>query len=414
MGEDFMPVKLNDKGSILILIVLLVALLAFIPVGTTLLETSRKQVKLQANSFAQASNVARAGLTDAEAWFRMQSIQPVGSIKAGLPYPDAAFYPRGTSANPTDTDDETIGLVRTFPLGETNSLYARYEVQRQTVNNVVSTSSTNDHAVHDITASRTPPPARAGDGLIWYIESVGYVYQRKNPSISFNLPPNIIVGRARVSTELRRMGLVDFTAAAAVVARGNVAVGANCRIMGGNNAYGVVSNSGAGNPANVTGGWGIAATTGTAISMPNIFGLQNYDIRMIADYAVNTANDLPTNYPSTGLVYVAGNAVFDATHPLTGGGVLIVSGDLTVQSTSNALFSGVIFVQGNAVINGPALISGSVLATGTLTLTGATDVAQIEYDRATLNTVRQNVGQYRQNKSAYHVFSALDRDFNGH
>ncbi len=412
MGEAFMPAKRNDKGSILILIVLLVALLAFIPVGTSLLETSRKQVKLQANSYAQATNVARAGLTDAEAWFRMQTVQPVGSTKLGMAYPDAAFYPRGTSGSPKDTDDETIGLVRTFQLGESTNLFARYEVQRQTVNNVVYSTSTNGHAVHDITASRTPPPAQNGDGLIWYIESVGYVYQQKSAAVAYNQSPNVIVGRARVSSELRRMGLVDFDAAAAIVNRGNISVGANCRLMGGNGAYGVVSNSGSGNPANVTGSLGVATTTGTAISIPNIFGLQGYDIRMLADYAVTTANDLPTNYPSTGLVYVDGNAVFDDTHPLTGGGVLIVNGDLTVQSTSNALFSGVIFVQGNASINGPALISGSVFVGGTLTLTGTTDVAQVEYDSQTLNTVRQNVGQYRQNHSAYHVFSALDAKLN--
>ena len=45
---------------------LLLALIAFIPVGMKLLETSRKQVKLQANANAQAVNMARAGLTDAD------------------------------------------------------------------------------------------------------------------------------------------------------------------------------------------------------------------------------------------------------------------------------------------------------------------------------------------------------------
>src|SRR5262245_47375207 len=126
----------NERGSILILIVLLVALLAFIPIGTQLVATARKQVKLQANANAQAVNVARAGLVDAEAWFRMQTLQPVSQSRIGLagcPYADAAFYPKhSTDTAVSATEDESIGLVKTFKLGESNNLYGRYEVARQT------------------------------------------------------------------------------------------------------------------------------------------------------------------------------------------------------------------------------------------------------------------------------------------
>jgi hypothetical protein len=404
----------NQSGSILILIVLLVSLLAFIPIGAELLSTARKQVKLQANANAQAVNVARAGLVDAEAWFRMQPLQPVSQSRIGLascPYPDAAFYPRtSTDTALSATEDETIGLVKTFKMGESTNLYGRYEVPRQTDpdnNGVISGVEYSTHAAHDITASRVSTNAN-GDGYVWSVESVGYVYQLKDSSKAYNQYPNVVVGRARVATEVRRMAVTTYGAAVTIYSRDNGNVGSNCRVTGGS-GFGVAKVTGTGGTWTSTTGTP-AFTSTSSWTMASVFGLPASDIRMAADYCVTSVSQLPSDYPSTALVFVDGNATFDDTHALSGGGVLIVNGNLTVQSTSNALFSGVIFVQGNAVINGPALISGTIILgsnSSTLTMSGTTDVAEVQYDAAVLSTIRQNVGQYRQNKSAYHVFSAL-------
>ncbi len=61
---------------------------------------------------------------------------------------------------------------------------------------------------------------------------------------------------------------------------------------------------------------------------------------------------------------------------------------------------------GNSTIYEPALISGSYVGYNGLTLSrsGATDVAEIRYDPTVLNSIRQQICQYRENKSTLHVF----------
>lgn len=404
----------GETGSILIMVILLVALLAFIPVGTMLLQNARKQVKLQANAYSQATNVARAGLTDAEAWFRMQTKQPVGGTALGSPYPDAAFFPlQSTDTANTSTIDQTVGLVKVVRLGEYTNLWGRYEVARQTSNNVLYSTSTNSHAAHDVSALRVVG-ANAGDGLAWYVESVGYVYELKNSALAYNQAPNTIVGRARVSTEFRRMSLSYYPAAVSIINRGNANVGASCSVLGGTNGYGYAYVSGTGGTwTGVSGSLGTFLSTAT-FSMQSVFGLASYNLKMLADYCVTDVSQLPANYPSTALVFVDGNATFDDSHPLSGGGVLIVNGNLTVASSANAYFSGLLFVQGDALINGPADISGTLMVIGggsftnDLQMTGTAGAAVVEYDKNRLDAIKQNIGQYRMDKSAYHVFSALD------
>src|SRR5688572_30632252 len=91
----------DQRGSALILVVMLMSLLIFIPVGTQLLKTSREQVRRFSSADAQALNIARAGLQDAIAWFQRQN--------NGLPVTgdDPAFAPVAP-----DTIDATIGLVK--------------------------------------------------------------------------------------------------------------------------------------------------------------------------------------------------------------------------------------------------------------------------------------------------------------
>lgn len=390
----------------LLLVVMIASLMAFIPIGMELLRNSRKQVQLQANTDAQALNVARAGLTDAVAWFRRQTTQPVKNTT----YPDQAFTPLFATG---DTEDQAIGLVKEYPLGESTSLYARYEIVRQS-----STTAFDKHAVHDISARRVDT-AVAGDGLAWLVESAGYVYRRRNPAVAYNVPPNQIVGRARVATEIRRVSInPDAPAAVVINERRGGQVNNNCQVLGGSNGYGAVYYVlGNANPNNwsagtrTVGGLGnvvdLAAGYGTAMSQSKVFGVSDYELRMMADYNVSSVSELPASYPSMALVYINGNATFNSSRDLRGGGILVVNGNLTVAANTNMLFSGVIFVTGHIVINGPAYVSGTVFATGELTVNQGSETSVIQYDPDIITSLQQDVGQYRENKGTYHVFSAM-------
>ncbi len=418
----FRPVA-AETGSVVVLIVMLISLLAFIPVGTQLVKMARQNIGLQLHSTVQADNVARAGLTDAVAWFRRQTTQPVRNL--GTPYPDAAFAPVD-SGDPDDTDtiDAAIGLVKEYDLGESNNLWARYEVRRQAVDNVADPSANDPHAVHDITLLRLQGSTDTlnGGGLAWYIESVGYVYRRRDPSVAYNVAPNEIVGRSRVATEIRRVALnrAEANAAVVITSRGSGTINTNCRVVGGSTAYGVAYCGGSGGtwgnsstPVRTSGttAWNYSITSGafnTSLDIQSLFGVTPYELKLMADYSVSTVAQLPSDYPSASLVFIDGPATFDDPRPLRGGGILFVNGNLTLSglSTNTHIFSGLIYVNGNCTITGPATISGTLWVTGSLTMSGGSDVAEVLFDGDILTAVQQQVGQYRENKSAYHVFSA--------
>jgi hypothetical protein len=325
------------------------------------------------------------------------------------PYADAAFYPQLSAG---DTLDQSTGLVKQYAISSSNSLWARYEVKRQ---QDPSTNPYDAHAVHDITNQRIQGHI-AGEGLAWYIESVGYVYRNVNPSLPYNQSPNEVVAHSRVAMEIRRIALTLPANAAVIVNNlNNVTLTSNGRIIGPTSYAGVAYYSGSAASVSGTGAYiqGTPSTyhvsTGTLIDFQSVFGLLPNDLKMMADYDINNLTPMPTAYPSMAIMYIEKNVTFDNTSgtiPLIGGGILYVNGNLTINSGSNTVFSGVIYVTGNVVINGPADISGCLLAAGSVTLNGSGDVAQITYDNSMINSVRNQVGLYRENKSTLYKFSA--------
>src|SRR6185437_2704738 len=89
------PSGRRERGTAMLLVVMIVAMMAFIFIGSQMIQNSASNSKFQLNVTVQADNVARAGLTDAINWFRNQVTQPVRSTAnpALYPYPDAAFAP---------------------------------------------------------------------------------------------------------------------------------------------------------------------------------------------------------------------------------------------------------------------------------------------------------------------------------
>ncbi|MDD4003817.1 MAG: hypothetical protein PHW69_01270, partial [Elusimicrobiaceae bacterium] len=335
-----------DGSALVMAIMLSMVILLLCLAGGKLLETSSRETNINKNVLAEADNVARAGLVDAISWFRRQSVQPVaaGYPLRGGAYADQAFYPRySTAASSCDTIDESIGLVKEYRMSDDSNKWARYEIVRQQ-----DTSTADPHAVHDVTAQRMEG-YYAGQGLVWYIESTGYVFQKNDPSKAFNVTPNRVISQVRASTEIRRMSFSLPAEAAFMIFSGNnssyvplVNVYQNGRITGGS---GIGAGRKQGKKPNVYSGGIITGTPDTVsnLSEPtleSILGMTATELKLLADYIVTDTAELPAELPNMSLIYVDGNAVFSSTRPLTGNGFLYVNGNLTVSAGSNSVFSG--------------------------------------------------------------------------
>lgn len=409
-----MKIYKQEKGVVIVYaLFLLVIMSLLIPTMSQLIKTSYKQTSKQLSSLGQAENVARAGLIDAMSWFRRQDVQPVRSKSDPITYhyTDAAFDPKfSTDTAKSDTMDPFIGIVQEYQLSDSGNTWARYEVRKQS-----STVSFpyDPHAVHDITSQRLKD-YEDGDGLIWYIESIGYVYWRRNPGQAYNVAPNEVIDKARVATEIRRLALVLPANAAfitndgGVVGSEKIVVNNNGRILGGATGAGVAQVSGSAPLINAGGEVSGSPANQLIPNIPTceyVFGVNIRELKIMSDITVDNVASLPTNLPSVGLIYIEGDATFDGTRPLRGGGVLFVNGDLTLDGTSNTLFSGLIYVTGIVDIDGPALIGGVLIAEGGITISGGVDVSQVEFDKSIIDSVRQQLANYRTSKAVYRIFS---------
>ncbi len=412
----------SDRGSaLLIAVIMAVAVVLLMAAGSQLIVTSFRETRQQQHFGAEVDNIARAGLVDAISWFRRQQMQPV---RSGYPptryaWSDGAFDPRvSTDAVKNDTIDESIGIVKEYQLSENSALWARYEVKRQTNTTV---AAYDPYAVHDITGERLFTGEQNGQGYAWYLCSKGYIYRRKNASVPFDTSPNEVVARSKVSTEIRRLSLNTQVPCAFICNYGGtnssrkVKVNPKGRIYGG--TYGCGRSSGSA-PQMVAG----STMTGTSSAYnPTSFmlsqhtpqyvlGVSTSDLKIMADYLVTDVSQLPETLPDMTLIYVNGNATFSSSRPLRSSGVLFVAGNLTISAGSNSTFSGLIYATGSATIEDPCFISGCVVAFNGLTLSrssGATDVAEIRYDSAILDMVRQQICQYREMKSTYRIFTGF-------
>jgi len=411
-------ILLNRRGSALVMTMIFFIIVSFlIAAGYQLITTSFEESKYQQTTVLQAENAARAGIMDAISWFRRQSRQPV-RMGTDYTWADGAFNPK-TSTDPVnnDTIDENTGLVKEYQLSQSAALWARYEVKRQS--DPVSVPY-DIHSVHDITGDRMHTGGvddYNGAGIVWYIESTGYIFRLRNSSEAYNVPPNEIVGRARVSTEIRRITLNLPSESAFFVnypgssSNRTVKIYDNGRINGGTK-IGCSSMPPSRSPKKYGSGYYSSYQVLYASASLNanyIFGVSTSELKSLADYVAGSVAALPTTLPDMSLIYIDGDATFTADKPLRASGILFVNGDLTISAGSNSLFSGFIYTMDKAYIYAPCFVSGSVIAYNGLTLSasGATDVAEIDYDKGILSSVRQQICQYRENKSIYRVFTGI-------
>lgn len=178
---------LGEKGIALIFVLFLaIIIVGALYIGMQLITVALRESHKQKAIYAQGEAIAKAGIADTLSWFRRHQRQPVCSedIAQGAVYPDAAFDPTGESV----TIDESIGIVQEeYLTTDSPSLVARYEIKRQTVNNGTDSSLTDPEAVHDITNQKIQG-GRAGQGYVWYIESHGYIYVKRDSAVDYDVP----------------------------------------------------------------------------------------------------------------------------------------------------------------------------------------------------------------------------------
>lgn len=381
----------RERGTALILSLVFTIVAAGIVVTGAMIERgSREQTSTRFRVHGQAVQFARAGLTEAISWFRRQPVQPV-----------MAFEPLvDLGANPPviDTADPVIGIVRDFRVR--GRLWGRYEVWKEWAEDPVSTRQAWRHqmAVHDVSVERIG----GNGGTAWRIRSLGYLYERESEAVPFDVAPNRVIAMEGVEAEILRRKLAPPGQAAVVLPRADwFRLTSNGVVEGTGVGVGVYYKKRTGRVSNggsLTGSPAQANESGTLdLSPENVFGATYADLRASAELVVTDVNDFPRNISEnvTVIVDVGGTAVFDRDHPLRGRGLVFVKGDCTIEPGSNSVFNGLLYVEGDFLMQAPAEIEGAVVCTGRVTVSGSGDRATIRYGDAVLNDLRQDVGQYR-------------------
>lgn len=342
----------------------------------TLLQTSKQLIGRQLTYEGQALNAAHAGLIDGLAWFRRQTTQPVTSFAPA----------RNLSATPpiNETDDATVGLARDFEISALGSVWGRYEVRHA--------------SIQDVSIRRGKDAA----GTIWLLESEGIVYFRKDLTKAYDEAPNVVIGRQRMRTEVQRLTLVLPANAAISALRGDgITTATRSRVLGGSN-IGLAYSASTGNPSTsgpVSGSPARSSISPWTGSIQGVFGVTQQELINMADLVVSSAAELPAEIPDMYLICIRGNATFTPARPLTGTGILVVFGNLTINANSYSNYNGLIYTTGNYTMNAPAQVSGAIVAGGTVALNGSGDFSEVSFDNAILTEIQRQVGQYRFNRN---------------
>jgi len=368
--------KPNNKSGIAAPIVISLLVLLYLGVGalTYVIITSSGKTNRYLHK-QRAIDLGQAGTQDALFWFRRQPTLPV-----------ALFDPKSP-----DSENPSRGLQRTVVIDERNIVKGVYLVEKT--------------LTKDLTSSR----GEIGAGWIWEISSRGVVYRELSNTVPFDQAPNVIIEDVRVTTEIRMLHISPEVYAAIVVDEGkNVTCGSKAQVLGGNSGTGIIGicykrngsvviQSG----ADVRGDPQTKAFSSLKLTCRDVFGIDQSTLRNLSDYVTEEGADgLPLNLPDFCLIYSLGDINFSAAHPLNGGGILFVDGNLTFATGSNSTFTGVVFVTGKITLNTPCWIEGQVIAVkgGTIGSTGY-DKALVMFNKDVLNLISQLIGNYRKKRS---------------
>lgn len=381
----------HERGSAIVIALLFVVVVVGIVVsGSSVVTANRQKTETNFRHYSQAVQFARAGMTETLAWFRRQTNQPV-----------TVFEPRvDTSHSPPilDSDDPDIGIVREFRIA--GSIWGRYELWKSwdTDPDPVRRQWRAANAVRDVSqrrGSRVP-------GTAWSMRCIGYVFHRADADAAYDERPNHVLSQQVFDSELLRLRLTPPGTAALCIENGaGCTIDRNVRVIGGPTGAGIFYRRDTGDPVvrgSVTGAPGLSPSSEYDGSLEAVFGANLAELKSIADEVVSDPDAFPTPLPSSSLVVVdAGAMRFDSTRRLVGNAVVCIVGDVRFAAGNNTNFSGLLYIDGDLTVEAPAEFSGSiVVAAGhRATLRGVGDWITVSYDDEALNTLRQEIGQYR-------------------
>lgn len=379
----------TERGAALV-VVLFASTLILLLLMTALMYTrlSGRLVARQLASQGQATNAASAGLTEALAWFVHQPQQPVTAFDPKVDSGGICTHTPPHLPLVNESEDPATGIVRTYEIMAPGRVFGRYEVRRA---NVLDVSRRR---------GKTQP------GTIWQIESTGIIYVRNDPAQPPGAAGNTVLARRTMRTEIQRLGLQLPANAAISATRGNnINVIAPSRVQGGSSGIGAAypaSTGTAGGTGSITGS-PAQSTTSASFALQAVFGVTQQELTAMADLVVDDERALPNPLPDMSLIVIRGNATFNATRKLTGSGILVVLGHLTLNQGADAFFNGVIWCGGNVVVTPPSSINGAIVANGPVQIAGGNEVAEISYDAAIIEQIRLQMGNYLFSRSPWVV-----------
>jgi hypothetical protein len=370
----------RERGIALALVLFAATLLLLLLLTTLAISaTSGRFIARQLAYQGQAQNAAEAGLTNSLSWYVHQKQQPVVAFAPALDPNGVCSHTPPHNPTVNETEDEKVGLVRTYEVMNQARVFARYEVRKS--------------EVLDVSQRRGKPQV----GTIWQITSHGIIYIRNDASQGPGQGGNTIITQATMRNEIQRLSLLPpANAALNGLSGANIDIQKAGRVIGGSAGIGVAYAPSTGTPkvaGTVTGNPAQSTTTGS-FTLSKVFGAEAPELTAMADLVVDDEKDLPDPLPAMSLVIVKGNATFNPGKRLTGSGILIVMGNLVLNPQSNSFYNGVIWVGGNLVISPPTQISGTVIANGNVQLTGGSDVSEIDFDAGMLDQVKLQMGNY--------------------
>ena len=382
----------NERGTALILALMFTTVVVGIVTTGTL--TLKSQISNNRTLFItnyQAVMAARSGLTEGLSWLRRQTSQPVTTFAPQL---DEVAVPAVL-----DTEDPDIGLVRDFRIS--GNLWARYEVWKEWAAdpNPERLAWREQFDCADVSAAKVG----GSPGSAWRLRSVGYVYRQMDENAAFNEDPNLVLATEFAETDVLR-AVINLPGQAAI----NVNDGNSCHIntkgrINGGAAAGIYFPYGSGTPTvgarwrrRVTGTPGLAAGTTYDDSYKAVFSLTYAELSSMADQVITTPANFPSPLPDNSLIVGDMSSIaFTQGNPLLGSGIVIIRGNVSLQTGNNSLFSGLLYVEGNLTIRDPCEINGSIVCTGNVNVQGSADYATINYDENALSALMNSFGNYR-------------------
>jgi len=149
----------------------------------------------------------------------------------------------------------------------------------------------------------------------------------------------------------------------------------------------------------ITGSPALAPVASYDASEVAVFGMPLAQLKSLADDIITNPAEFPSPIPRDSLLVMIGDLTLGDSLPLRGTGVVYVQGNVVVDSSPKNFFNGMLYITGNLTFRAPSLLRGTIVCRGTVLVEGRGDYAEIEYDKSVLSGLMVSMGQYRISKA---------------